>query len=128
MSIKQYIYNALNFTKLEIKLKVPCPVCVEEGTFDKDINWRHTTGVCAGSGGHLIVNQDAMVSCDDPDCKTTWYITSANWFCPEHMQQANHLESKGTSNRMKIEILRNSSSHMKQEGSQQFFDNLLRSL
>jgi hypothetical protein len=113
---------------MEIRLKMPCPVCVEDGNFTTASYWKHATHACGGNGGNLMVSDSAIVRCADPNCQRTWHITSARWGCPGHSHNQNQLEYKQASYSVTLETLRYSCSSMRSEAGQQFYDRLLRNI
>lgn len=111
---------------MEIRLKMPCPVCVEEGRFNTSSYWRHATHACPAGGGTLMVNEFAMIRC--AGCQRTWHITSARWGCPNHAHNQNLLEYRTASYSVTLETLRYACSSMRGDAGQQFFDRLIRNI
>ena len=53
-------------------LKMPCPVCVDEGRYAESFSWSHHSGSCPAGGGKLMLNDYAKLRCTG--CQKTWKL------------------------------------------------------
>lgn len=110
---------------MEMPLKMPCPVCVDDGRYNESFTWTHHS--CKGNG-RLMLNESALVRCTG--CQSTWKLTDSLWGCPFHSQSGGRhsYEFKKASYYATVEAIRFACHKYRSHPGQAWFDRLMRNL
>lgn len=107
-------------------LKMPCPVCVDEGRYTETFIWNHYKGSCMAGGGKLMLNDQARIRCSG--CQKTWHLTNSKWGCPGHSTGRHSYEFKKASYFATVESIRFACQKYRRHPGQAWFDRLMRNL
>jgi hypothetical protein len=114
---------------MEMDLKMPCPVCVEDGNFTKTFTWYHSSTSCPRGGGRVLQLDDtAIIRC--PACQRTWSLLSSLWGCPVHSGHSgtHSYEYKHASYSATVDALSYACRNYKNHPGQAWYDRLMRNL
>jgi hypothetical protein len=111
---------------MEMPLKMPCPVCVDEGRYAESFSWSHHSGSCPAGGGKLMLNDYAKLRCTG--CQKTWKLLDSLWGCPGHSSGSHSYEFKKASYYATVESLRFACQKYRNHPGQAWFDRLMRNL
>jgi hypothetical protein len=116
---------------MEMDLKMPCPVCVDEGRYTQSHTWNHATHSCSSGGKRVLrIDDSGYIRC--PACQRKWGIMGSRWGCPHHSQNPRNgphsYDYRAASYAATVNAIQFACAKYKNQPGQAWFERLMRNL